>query len=249
MTMRVKFLVLGVVLSLGGASARADMAYGDGGAALTGLLDSLTVSPHAGLSSVDVEKDPLADGADKWWHMTASGASCTTLIAGSGAVPAGAVFGVYDLGDPGKMVPLFGGGAVPGDQSFLAIKSTGKVYVNCHFTGTVFSSGWFGYYLDTRQPTGGGNLWYSDTRLNDGEDHMVALRGTNTDTVQLPEYDPGLWTNDEYILAFEDLPLSLSSDYQDFVVMVESVKVPVPAAALLGFLGLGTAGLRLRKHA
>jgi hypothetical protein len=105
----------------------------------------------------------------------------------------------------------------------------------------------FGFYLETTNGT-----FYSDSLLNGGNDHMLAFEGTGEDTVQIGLFAPGTWGTNEYILAWEDLPFSSAGcdqDYQDFVVMVESVSpVPVPAAVLLGALGLGAAGLRLRKR-
>ena len=88
---------------------------------------------------------------------------------------------------------------------------------------------------------------------------MYAYQGTG-DTVEISPWDPGDWTDNEYVLAFEDLVATWTNqdgsqgtsdwDYTDFVVMVESVNpVPVPGAVLLGILGLSAAGIKLRRFA
>ena len=114
---------------------------------------------------------------------------------------------------------------------------------------TPFASNAFGFYLET--PNG---IFYSDTALNgDAADHMVAIQGNDKDMVDLlGNLGDGLWTSSEYVLAWEDLLASngCDYDYNDMVVMVESVSpVPVPAALMLGMLGMGVAGWRLRRFA
>jgi hypothetical protein len=252
--MRTKLLVLSfAVMCLAGVPAIAGPSFGDGGAALQGVLDDITTAPVAGDSSVDVTTDYIADASDSYWAITASGGSVSTVIVELAAFADSNKFGVFDMTDPSKMVQLFAGADGPGDQALLSIKADGSVYVNFGDSGVDFAGNAFGYYLDATvgnsDPTA---IWYSDTLLNaDQFDHMAAYRGTNTDTVQLPDLSPGLWADNEYVLAFEDLVEAVSDkDFTDFVVMVESVNpVPVPAAILLGFLGLGAAGLKLRRFA
>jgi hypothetical protein len=157
-------------------------------------------------------------------------------------------FGVYDRAAPNLRVQIFDGAAVAGHQASLAIDLGGSVFVDHADTTVDFAGNAFGFYLD-----GPGGLFLSDTSLNaDGADHMWAYQGEG-DSVQIASWAAGLWTPNEYVLAFEDLASGApgyDGDFQDFVVMVESVvPVPVPGAVLLGFLGLGYAGMRLRKVA
>ncbi len=256
-------------LFLSAAPAMAAM-FGDGGAALDGVFDSITVapSPTPGNSSVNVLTDEITEGLDKHWHITGSSASTNTMIIELAGYAPVNIFGVYDIANPANRVPIFGGGNIFGDQGMLSVDSAGNVYINTVYQAT-FGSDWFGYYLDSTagvttdqsgRVIGHGGVWYSDTNLNaDNMDHMYAYQGTNTDTVQIPRPTPlppwgaGLWTDNEYVLAWEDLDgsqgLWCDKDYTDMVVMVESVYVPVPGAVLLGILGLGVVGVKLRKFA
>lgn len=236
--------------------------FGDGGAALDAVLDNITVAPNPGQTSVNVLTDELPDTAaagvpyDSYWSITGTGGSWSTLIIElCGTFDTLQTFGVFDYADSTNYVELFDGSDGAGDQATLSIKADGSVWVNLSDSGKDFADNLFGFYFDTTavMPGSGSLRVYSDTALNsDSVDHMYAYQGTDTDTVQLPGLSPGLWTNTEYVLAFEGKydGYAMNYDYEDLVVMVSELNpVPVPAAVLLGILGMGVAGLKLRKYA
>jgi len=225
-----------------------------GEGSLQDVLNDITVDPVAGDSSVDTTTDALLDEWDSYWDITGSGQSAATMIVELSAYSGDTSFGIYDIADMSRTVEIFAGtdspGLTNGGAASLAISDTGDVWINYADTGVDFVGNWqgylFGFYAAT--PVG---TWYSNTGLNsDGKDHMVAYQGTDTDDIQIADLGPGLWTDNEFILGFEDQVGLGDGDYQDLVVIVKSVNpVPVPGAVLLGILGLGAVGAKLRKYA
>jgi hypothetical protein len=245
--MKTKLIILSIfALCLSATSAMA-VPFGDGGAALQGVLDGITQpSP----SSVNVATDELLDGSDAMWAVGGSGGSISTLIVELASFANGNTFGVYDSSNPAITVQIYAGPEVAGQQHLLSILGDGSVILDFSDTGVDFAGNSFGFYLDSSVFQTGG-YWHSDTTLNsDGLDHMAAYQGVG-DIIEIPPYAAGEWASNEYILAWEDLDASVADkDYTDFVVLVESVNpVPVPGAVLLAILGLSAAGIKLRRFA
>lgn len=237
----------------------------------TGLANILgtynaTTNPH-GIVKSGPTYNPYTQQANPsaYWSIGATGVSenkITLEIAGNANSN---TFGIFDPTNPGNSLQLFSGPAGAGWSTTLINLGNGN-YTAAYFNASgVFqgqstahfgATNLFGYYL-----SGPGGTFYSDATLNqdpgssyaNGTPHMVAYEG-NDKTVLKTGNTSGKFLSNEWLLAWEDLSFKNSDlDYNDFVVLVESVH-PVPEPAVLGMFGLGVlliggfATLRRRSH-
>ncbi len=225
----------------------------------SGLENGLNATSLDGNFNQNVNTDQVAN--DEIWTLDAVSSANAVMMFELAGFASTNTMGIYQLGNTSNRLELFSGPASQGYRTNLM--HIGNNFIATYFNDIGLFNGQssinfggdnnFGFYLTT----GGGNTFYSEESLNsdtaaDGtSDHLVTYQGDNVEMMD-PDGDGnyGLFTSNNYILAWEDLLLSSSDrDYADMVVMIESfIPTTVSEPGTLAILGLGLVGFGLVRR-
>lgn len=187
----------------------------------------------------------------------AGGSSSATYVATISWYYPDIEFGIYDYGNSATQLKLFNEStATVGDSVTFEFNLAGNWVKSYDSGGLIDQTTWFGdfgfYAIGSDHQLNPIGPYFSEDDLNPYDDAHFLTYEAKGDNVTIPNKGTGSDAGHWYVASETDIASNrtANSDFTDFVVLVESiVPVPVPAAVLLGVLGLGVVGLKLRKYA
>ncbi|WP_071516948.1 DUF4114 domain-containing protein [Geitlerinema sp. PCC 9228] len=206
---------------------------------LQNILDGMTVSGP----NIDTKQDQTPYDL---FTSTAIGNSSSTLMAEVADYASTNQFGIYSA-KTGEKAVLFDGNATSSSQSFFSFLENGDLKIwdavssnsEVEITTKKGFGNQFGFFLNVAAENA---TYYSDDSLNpNGSPQAVIYQGNNQTQMQLPNYEAGLFNDNQFIVAFEDLLVENSDrDYNDMVAMVGAVEPiePVPEPTSMAGLAL-----------
>ncbi|MBE9226802.1 DUF4114 domain-containing protein [Phormidium sp. LEGE 05292] len=251
----VGLLALGTVFGSGEVATAVSFGPSSEEKSLQELLDAITVDGPK-IDTVNAQT-----GFDLFTNTASSGSVATFMFELTSKASI-SKFGIYN--QSGVKAQLFGGSNDVSDGATVNFLGNGNVTIstigfppgNAPSPSITTYTGFgnvFGFYIETEQET----FYTQNSRNPNGSQQAVIYQGNNQTTLQIQGRQPGVFTDNEFIIAFEDLlrsiPGNSDSDFQDLVVLVESIKptsaiaIPEPGTAntLLAF-GLGSFALMLK---
>lgn len=170
---------------------------------------------------------------DEWWQVGSSGFAGMGLAFELTRSDSLSIFGIYDVTDPTRFIPLLTG--VPGVFGRNVLWNEGNTFCVLFTLGegrycNTFGSSTFGFFLARTD-----GVFASEAHRNaDGLDHMVAFQG-----------GPGRgtlngrhWLASEFLLAWENVLGGGDRDFDDFHVLVAPI-IAVLEPGSLALLGIG----------
>lgn len=252
----VSCLTLSAAFSCASAARAVDFGISDDGEAnsLQNQLNKIT----KGGPQIDTVKDQTGY---EFFTNTATAGSSATFMFEIARMASTNKFGIYNKNL--EKVQLFDGVNDISDGASIQFLADGsvKVFTNGNAPGNAGGFNFaeyknfgneFGFYIDTTK-----GVYYSQSNLNpNSSQQSVVYQGNNKTQLQIAGRAKGTFTDDEYIIAFEDLlrsiPGNSDSDFNDLVVMMESIepaRVPEPGTvSALAALGLYGVSLMLKKQ-